>query len=136
MHPLFSKEKQKEKSGTGAKGSKPSAGSSPAKRSSKPVPKSDQRPLKASQKSATELASAGLDAKQPSEIQNKTFSEAQSKKPAKSATEVSVASDTQQTQSRKGGKEKGSKIQAAFAPQPTKLRMAPISPDAIADPYQ
>lgn len=131
VHPLFSKEKQKEKSGTGAKPSKAVSGSLPAKRSSKPAPKSEQRSLKSSQKPATVNTSADSDAKQPSEIQNK--------KPTKSAAEVPVALDTQQPtsiQSRKGMKEKGSKIQAAFAPQPTKLRMAPVSPDAIADPYQ
>ena len=131
VHPLFSKEKQKEKATGGSKASRPSASSQPAKRSSKPVAKSEQRPLKASQTSATGPTSAELEIKQRSR--------SQTKKVAQPNAEVSSSSVSQQAasaQQEKGAKEKGPKNQVAFAPQPTKLRMAPISPDAIADPYQ
>ena len=127
VHPLFSKDRQKEKAVGEARASKPSVTGSPAKRSSKPGPK----PVKASEKSAVGLTLAEVDSKQASR--------SQSRKPARAEAEAPAASKAQQAASSQGAKdakERGPKNQVAFAPQPTKLRMAPISPDAIADPYQ
>ena len=131
VHPLFTKERQKEKAAGEAKASKPSSSSLTAKRSPKPVPKSEQKPLKASQTSATGSTLTELESQQRSR--------SPSRKPAKSDTAGPVATKAQQavsSQGVKGAREKGPKNQVAFAPQPTKLRMAPTSPDAIADPYQ
>ena len=128
VHPLFSKGKQKEKTAIESKPSKLSPGSLSARKGSVPAPKPELKPLKASSKPSVGSSAAESQSKPASRKQ------AASKKAA-----ASTVSDTQQAptnQSARNAREKGPKTQVAFAPQPTKLRMAPTSPDAIADPYQ
>ena len=143
VHPLFAKEKEKIPEET-LKGTKPPLSQAQAKRTSKPITKSEQQAGKLPQMQAAKLARQSEASKNPGG--RRTASPAESLQPAKKgpkAVQLAPAKDSATTssqapdalgQTRKGGK--GPKQQVAFAPQPTKLRMAPVSPDAIADPYR
>lgn len=136
IHPLFAKEKGgKEEQVQQKKATSPSSAKSAAKAAPGSKQPDAKPPRKPSRKLRQQQASSGDEAKAVPVA-------TPVKKASKPAPAQSAASGNARPaavgvgQESKLAREKGPKQQMAFAQAPTKLRMAPVSPDAIADPYR